>query len=476
MAISSAGVGSGLDVSSIVTQLMNIEKQPLTQLQTKATGLQTKLSAYGSVKSALSALQDAASKLLDTTGWKAKTFASSSTTAVTGSATSSALATSFSLKVNDLAQVQSTRSSAIPTNTAIGADGRLDIQLGEWSGTNFAAGSGGAISVSLTATDTLSQIATKINDAGAGVSAVVVKTGANDQLLLRSNTTGAVSGFQIRTYDGGGTEITDGTTGVGKLAYNYSALNTAFYGMTQTQGAQDASIEIDGIVVTSATNTVADAVPGVTLNLLTETTTAATITVGDDTAAIKAKLEAFQTAYNKVATTLADLTKYDTASKKASALQGDSTAVGLQSVLRSMLGANGPTGNAFGRLSDVGLELQRDGTLTLNSTKVEKALKNLPALNSFFTESTGDSATDGIARRINTFIQKANGVDGNVSGRSSALQAAITRNTKDQEAMNLRLTQRQASLYAQYNALDTKMGSLSSISSFITQQVAQWNK
>jgi flagellar hook-associated protein 2 len=263
---------------------------------------------------------------------------------------------------------------------------------------------------------------------------------------------------------------------VGKLAYNYSALNTAFYGMTQTQGAQDASIEIDGIVVTSATNTVADAVPGVTLNLLTETTTAATITVGDDTAAIKAKLEAFQTAYNKVATTLADLTKYDTASKKASALQGDSTAVGLQSVLRSMLGANGPTGNAFGRLSDVGLELQRDGTLTLNSTKVEKALKNLPALNSFFTESTGDSATDGIARRINTFIQKANGVDGNVSGRSSALQAAITRNTKDQEAMNLRLTQRQASLYAQYNALDTKMGSLSSISSFITQQVAQWNK
>ena len=476
MAISSAGIGSGLDVDSIVKQLMSIEKQPLTQLQTKASSLQTKLSSYGSIKSALSGLQDAASKLLDTTSWKAKTFTSNNTTAVTGSATTGALATSFGLKVNDLAQVQSARSAGIATGSLIGSDGRLDIQLGEWSGTNFTAGSGSSVSVNVTATDTLTDIATKINSAGAGVTAVVVKTGTNDQLLLRGNTTGATSGFQVKSFDGGGTAITDGTTGVGKLAYDYSSTNTAFYGMTQTQAAQDASIEIDGILVNSASNTVTNAVPGVTLNLLAKTTTAATITVGDDTASTKTKIEAFQTAYNKVATTLADLTKYDTATKKAGALQGDSTAVGMQGVLRSMLGANGPSGTSFSRLSDIGLEMQRDGTLSLNSTKVDAALKNLPDLNTFFTASTGSSATDGIAKRINTFIQQANGVDGNVSGRSSALQASITRNTKDQEAMNVRLTQRQASLYAQYNALDTKMGTLSSLSSFITQQVAQWNK
>ena len=476
MPISSAGIGSGLDVSSIVTQLMSIERQPLTQLQTKATGLQTKLSAYGTVKSALSALQDTASKLLDTTGWKAKTFASNTTTAVTGSATSSALATSFGLKINDLAQVQSARSPSVSTGTAIGSDGRMDIQLGQWSGTTFTAGSSATVSVSVTSTDTLTQIAAKINDAGAGVTAVVVKTGTTDQLLLRGNTTGATSGFQVKTYDSGGTAITDGTTGVGKLAYDYSSTAAAFYGMTQTQAAQDANVEIDGIVVTSASNTVTDAVPGVTLNLLAETTTAATITIGDDTAAIKGRLEAFQSAYNKLATTLTDLTKYDAATKKTGALQGDSTAVGLQNVLRSMLGADGPTGNAFGRLSDVGLEMQRDGSLTLNSTKLDKALKNLPELNTFFTASTGTSSTDGMARRINTFIQQVNGVDGNVSGRSKALQSSISRNTKDQESMNLRLTQRQANLYAQYNTLDTKMGSLSSISSFITQQVAQWNK
>lgn len=471
MAISTAGIGSGLDVSSIVTQLMSLEKQPLTQLQTKASSLQTKLSAYGTVKSALSALQDTATKLLDPAAWKAKTFTSSNTAAVSGSATSSALATSFSVKVNNLAQVQSTKSASVSTGSALGSDGRLDIQLGEWAGSNFTPGSGSAISVSVAATDTLTDIATKINGAGAGVTAVVVKAGGNDQLLLRGNSTGAASGFQIKTYDGGGTAITDGTTGVGKLAYDYSSTNSAFYGMSQTQAAQNANIEIDGIAVTSATNTVADAVPGVTLNLLTATTTAATVTVGDDTAAIKTKIEAFQTAYNKVASTLSNLTKYDAATKTAGTLQGDSTAVGLQSVLRNMLGANGPSGNAFGRLSDVGVEMQRDGTLTINSTKLDKALKNLPELNTFFTAST-----DGLARRVNTFVQQANGVDGNVSGRNSALQSALTRNTKDQEAMNTRLTQRQAALYAQYTALDTKMGSLSSISSFITQQVAQWNK
>ena len=474
--ISSAGIGSGLDVQSIVTQLMKVEQQPLNQLKSAASGLQTKLSAYGSVKSTLSALQDAAGKLLDTSTWKAKTFTSTNTAAVTGSATSGALATSFGLKINDLAQVQSTRSAGVATGSPIGAAGRLDFQLGQWSGTSFAAGSGGTVSVNVASTDTLTNIATKINSAGAGVTAVVVRTGANDQLLLRGNTTGAGSGFQVRSYDGGGTEITDGTTGVGKLAYAYSGLSSSFYGMTQTQAAQDANIEIDGITVTSATNTVNNAVPGITLNLLAKTTSAATITVGDDSAAIKSRIEAFQTAFNKLSTTLTDLTKYDVASKRAGALQGDSTAVGLQSVLRSMLGATGPSGTSFNRLSDIGLEMQRDGTLSINNTKLEAALKKLPDLNTFFTATSGSPATDGIARRINSFIRQANGTDGNINGRSKGLQASIARNTKDQETLSQRLSQRQASLYAQYNALDTKMGKLSSMSSLVNQQIAQWNK
>ncbi len=476
MAISSAGIGSGLDVTSIVTQLMNIEKQPLTLLQTKASGLQTKLSAYSTVKSALSGLQDAAAALQDASLWKGRTFASNNTSAVTGSASSSALATSFSLDVIDMAQAQSIRSTSLPTGSAIGADGRLDIQGGQWTGTDFTAGSGSAVSIDIAATDTLTDIASKINGASAGVTAVVVKSGANDQLLIRGNATGEASGFQIKSFDGGGSEITDGVTGVGGLAYDYDINAGSFFGMTQTQAAQNSNISIDGITVSSATNTVSDAVPGVTLNLLSKTTSPVQITVGVDKDAVKAKIDAFQTAYNKVNSNLADLTKYDAASKKAGTLQGDSTAVGLQNILRTMLGANGPTGTTISRLSDMGLELQRDGSLSTNSKKLSTALENLSDLNTFFTASNGSAASNGIAKRLNDFIRTANGVDGNISGRSSALQSAITRNSKDQEAFSSRLTKKQAQLYAQFNALDTKMGTLSSLNSFITQQVAQWNK
>lgn len=476
MAISSAGIGSGLDVTSIVTQLMNIEKQPLTLLQTKASGLQTKLSAYATVKSALSGLQDAAAALQDSSLWKGRTFASNNTSAVTGSASSSALATSFSLDVIDMAQAQSIRSTALPTGSAIGADGRLDIQGGQWTGTDFTAGSGSAVSIDIAATDTLTDIASKINSASAGVTAVVVKSGANDQLLIRGNATGEASGFQIKSFDSGNTEITDGVSGVGALAYDYDINAGSFFGMTQTQAAQNSNISIDGITVSSATNTVSNAVPGVTLNLLSKTTTPTQITVGVDKDTVKANIDAFQTAYNKVNSTLADLTKYDATSKKAGALQGDSTAVGLQNILKTMLGANGPTGTTISRLSDMGLELQRDGTLSTNSKKLSTALENLSDLNTFFTASNGSAASNGIAKRLNDFIRTANGVDGNISGRSSALQSAITRNGKDQDAFSSRLTKKQAQLYAQFNALDTKMGTLNSLNSFITQQVAQWNK
>lgn len=474
--ISSAGIGSGLDVSSIVTQLMNVERQPLTLLQTKASGLQTKVSAYGSIKSALSGLQDASAALQDSNLWKGRTFSSNNTSVATGSASSSALATSFSLEVVDMAQVQSIRSAAQPTGSTFGSDGRLDIQGGQWIGTDFTVGSGSAVSIDIVSTDTLTDIATKINGASAGVTAVVVKNGANDQLLIRGNTTGDASGFQIKGFDGGGTEITDGVTGVGTLAYDYDINASSFFGMTQTQAAQNSNILIDGIAVSSATNTVSDAVPGVTLNLLSKTTSAAQITVGVDKETVKTKIDAFQAAYNKVNSTLADLTKYDAASKRAGTLQGDSTAVSLQNILKSMIGSNGPSGTSLSRLSDMGLELQRDGSLGANSKKLSAALENLTNLNTFFTASNGSTASDGIAKRMNDFIRTANGVDGNISGRSSALQSAVTRNSKDQEVVNMRLTKKQAQLYAQFNALDAKMGTLSSLNSFINQQVAQWNK
>ncbi len=472
--ISTPGVGSGLDVRSIVTQLVNLEKIPLQQLQTQASSLQTKLSAYGRVKSELSGLQDAAAALLNDSTWQSRTFASNNESAVKGTASATALATSFSVQVNSLAQSQSVRSAALTTGATIGSAGRLEIQIGEWTGNTFGPGSGAAVSINVAATDTLTDIATKINSGSAGVTAVVVRNGTEERLMMRGNGTGDAAGFRVQTFDGANAPITDGTSGVGKLAYNYGS--TAFYGMTATQQAQNASISIDGINVSSATNSVTDAVPGVTLNLLAPTTTATQVTVGADKATAKGKIEAFQAAYNKIASSLAELTKYDAGAKKGAALQGDSTVVGLQSVLKGMLGAAGPAASTTNRLSDMGLELQRDGTLSTNATKLDAALGDLANLKKFFETDSGSATTNGMARRIRDFTRTAVGLDGNIENRNKALKASIDRNTKDQDRVSDRITRTEARLYAQYSRLDANMASLSSLSSFVSQQVAQWSK
>ena len=472
--ISTPGVGSGLDVRAIVSQLVALEKQPLTQLQSKATSLQTKLSSYGRIKSEMASLQDAAAALLNKSAWDSKTFASTNTSAVSGSAEPGALAASFAVQVTQLAQAQSVRSAPVTSNAAIGADGRLDIQSGEWSGQTFSAGSGGTVSIDVVATDTLTDIAAKINASGAGMTAFVVRSGTEERLLMRGNNTGNTSGFQVQSFDGNGTAITDGTTGVGKLAYDASP--TAFYGMTKTQTALNASMTLDGIVVTSATNTVTDAVPGVTLNLNAITTTAAQVTVGPDNAEAKTKIEAFRVAYNTLNATLSELTRYNSSTNKAAVLQGDSTAVGLQNVLRAMVGAEGPAGTTVKRFSDLGLELQRDGSLSMNATKFDASIADLPNLKTFFEADSGSALTDGMARRIRDFSRTVNGIDGNVDGRNKEITRAIKANTNEQERISARIARTEVRLYAQFSRLDANMAALSSLGSFVSQQVTMWNK
>ena len=476
MAISSPGVGSGLDINSIVTQLAAVEKQPLVQLQKNASKLQTQLSSFGTVKSQLASLQDASAALLSTDTWGAKTFSSSNTSAVTGSVTTSALSSSFSVGVTQLAAAQSARTAAMTSTSTVGADGSLSIAIGTWSGSTFAQGSATPISVSISSTDTLTTVASKINAAGAGVSATVVTSGTEQRLLLSGTNTGAAYGFKITAKASDGTtEITDGVTGVGKFSYT-SASGTN--GLTRTQAAQNASITVEGITVTSSTNTVADAVPGVTLNLLSTTSSNAQITVGTDTGAITNKIKAFQDAFNTLVSNLKNLTKYDSTTKTAGALQGDGTAVGLISVLRSMISDTGPTASSstFARLSDVGLQQQQDGTLTTNSSKLTTALNSLDTLKTFFSNSGDSTATNGLARRFRDFAMSANSVTGTLSLKNTAIQEAINRNTANQSKLNDKVSEVTKRLYAQYSGLDSKMGSLSGLSSFVSSQVAQWNK
>lgn len=462
--ISSPGIGSGLDVQKIVSQQVALESKPLEKLQTKDTSLKSEISTWGVINSQLSALQDASQKLMDLSSWNTRALKSSNDDAVTGTAAEGATVGSFAVNVTQLAQAQSTRmASAIPATDTFSA-GRLDISLGD--GSSF----GSAISVDISDGDSLSAIASKINGtANAGVTATVIKTGAGEQLVMRSNSTGVAMGFKVEAFDGGGAAITNGT-GLGALAYN-DGVSTG--GMTLTQAGMDATATIEGIAVTSASNTLTDAVPGLTLNL--QQTGTSTVTVSNDTKPAKDAIDGFVKAYNTIVSNLNSLTKYDSSTKTAGPLQGDATAVGLLNTLTNMVGATGPAGTSYSRMSDVGLELQRDGTLTTNTTKLTAALANPADLKTFFSDVGTTNTDTGMARRFYDYTFGATGTGGVVSSRNNALQQAVSRNQTDMERMQARIDKTEERLYKTYSALDTKMASLNAMNSYVTQQISAWS-
>lgn len=462
--ISSPGIGSGLDVQKIVSQQVALESKPLEKLESKDTSLKSEISTWGGIKSQLSELQDASQKLMDLSSWNTRALKSSNDDAVTGTAAEGATVGSFAIEVTRLAQAQSTRmASSIPATDTFSA-GRLDISLGD--GSSF----GSAISVDISDGDSLSAIASKINGtANIGVTATVIKTSDTEQqLVMRSNSTGEAMGFKVQAFNGGGTAITDGT-GLGQLAYNDGSTG----GMALTQAGLDATATIEGIAITSASNTLTDAVPGLTLNL--QQTGKSTVTVSNDTKPAKDAIDGFVKAYNTIVSNLSNLTKYDAGSKTAGALQGDATAVGLLNTLTNMVGATGPAGTSYSRMSDVGLELQRDGTLTTNTTKLTAALANPTDLKTFFSAAGTTSADTGMARRFYDYAFGATGVSGVVSSRSNALQQSIDRNKGDMDRMQARINKTEERLYKTYSALDGKLASLNAMNSYVTQQISAWS-
>lgn len=467
--ISSPGIGSGLDVQSIVSQLVQLEKAPLTQLKTQATSLQTKMSSYGTIKSQVAALGDAAAKLSTSSGWNAVTATSSNPSAIGVTAAAGTANMSLTMGVTQLAKAQSTASSAVTTGTAVGS-GTLTIELGTWSGTSFAAGTATPVSVTINAgEDSLSAIAAKINDADAGVSATVLKDASGERLLLRSRDTGVASGFRITASDDDGNN-TD-ASGLSRLSYD----GVSATGTSQTQTGQNALATINGVSISSASNKLANALPGMTLQLSQVTMQPVEIEVNADTEAARTNVKAFVDAYNTLNTTLANATRYDPGTKTAGALQGDATAIGLQNALRGMM-RSVTTSTPFSRLLDVGIEMKTGGALEIKAEKFDAALADLDGLKSLFSVVTGDTSTQGFGLKVKGFADGLNAADGLMATKTAGLQKSIARNSTEQERVNDRAARSEVRLLAQYNAMDAAVGKLNALNTFVTQQITQWNK
>ena len=473
-AISSVGIGSGLDVNSIVTKLVALEKQPLTSLTKKAANLGAQLSEYGTIKSQVSAMADAAVGLGTAALWNPLSV-SSSNSAVTAVSTGVPTQASYSVEVQQLARNQSAASAAVTTGTAMGL-GTLTLQLGTWS-SNFAGftpGSASAVSITIgTGEDSLAQIASKINDANAGVTATILHDSSGDRLSLRSKDSGQAAGFRLQVTDAD--TFNNDNAGLSRLAFDPAA---GAFGMATTistaQQARDAMATFNGVPVTSNTNTFANLVPGLSLTATQVTTGPVEVKVSQDTAALKKTISTFVDAYNALNKTLNEDVRYDTTAKSAGLFQGDSVTVGLQNALRSLVGSS-TSGAAYSRLSEIGITIQRDGSLAISS-KLDTALQDVSKVKSFFTIDNGSAASNGFGLKLKSFTSGLLATGGAVSSKSAALQKSIDNNLAEQQKVTNRASLVEDRLRKQYSALDGQMASLTALSNYVSQQVTTWNK
>lgn len=482
--LSSLGVGSGLDAETIVTKLVALEKQPADALTTKNSKLQTQVSTWGKIQSNFSSLQDAAAKLQDSGFWSSTTAKSSDDTSVSVTTGSNAAAGAYAVAVSQLATSQSVASSAFTSNTSTVGEGTLSIQLGTYVTDNSttppavtfnAKAAASAVNITIGPGDnTLEKIRDRINTANAGVNASIVTDASGARLVLRGPN-GETNAFKV--------SVTESGTAPGLSALAYTAETGAAAGssnMTRTQSAQNAKATINGLNVSSESNTLNNVLDGVTLTLNKTNTSPTSVTVNQDSSTITKGIQDFISAYNSVVSTIRVQTLYDDASKTAGPLQGNATARGLLSQMRSLIGSGSGASSVFTRLSDVGIDINTDGTMALkSSTKLNDAISKNPAeLKKFFGNSSDtDTTVNGIATRVrNLTKQILDTSSGAIANSTNGLNSSIKRNKDKIDSINTHAAQVETRLRAQYTALDTSMSKLSGLSSYVTAQLAALSK
>jgi flagellar hook-associated protein 2 len=455
--ITSAGVGSGLDVEGIVSKLMELEEKPLTRLDSKETTYQAKITAYGSVKSYLASLQTAATSLATASTFTGKSASVSDSTVLTAAASSDAAAGTYSLSVTQLAKYHTLRSNTdYAATTETFNTGTLAISIGGGAAVNVAINAGN---------NTLSGIRQAINDADAGVTATIINDGTTNRLVLTSDTSGSVGAITVTATD-------DGSGGTHALTQLENA------GLFQVQSADNAQFTINGLSVTRSANTVTDVVEGLTLNLTKGTAGSpgvSTVTIAKNTAATTTAIEGFVKAYNAAVEYMKSSSAYNATTKTGGALNAEGTVRTIRSEL-SVLVTTAVSGIAGGvdTLSSIGITMQVSGSLSIDNTKLQAALadpaKDLTSL--FGQTSTGN---EGIAVKIKNSMTSILAADGLLAGRTDGLSTSIKDIGTTREALLAKLDKIEARYRAKFAALDGLAASMSRTSQYLSQQITAMN-
>lgn len=443
--LSAAGVGSGLDVSGLVSKLMDVENRKLTAIDTQKSSYQSKLSAYGQVKSALATFQSALASLKNPAALSAVSAKSSDATYVGASVNGKAVGGAYAVQVTQLAKAAKLASDGfVSTGTTVGT-GTLTFDFGTFAGGIFASNGNGAKTVTIgTGEQTLSGIRDAVNAAGIGVTATIVNDGSasGNRIVFTSTATGAANSLKVTTADSDGNNVD--AAGLSQLAFDPAATAGTGRNMTQKVAAQDAKLTIDGIDVVKPSNSITDAIDGLTLTLVKETTgTGVSLTVASDTSAPTKAVNDMVTAYNTLIGTLRGLTKYDTSTQKGSVLTGDSLVRSVQSRINGLLGnaVDGlPTdGSVSNSLWQAGVSFKADGTLSVDATKLASLAARPDGIARLFasigkaTDGSVSVAATGTATKAGTYSLAITqlATQGNLAG-SDVANLSIAAGVNDQ--------------------------------------------
>ncbi|MBP7648170.1 MAG: flagellar filament capping protein FliD [Comamonas sp.] len=496
MAISSVGIGSGLDVERIITETVALEKEPIKTLEVKAETINSKISTYGQIKSSVDTLNSAARDLTLDSGFDAVKINSSNSSAVNATMTGLAAQGSYNVTVDKLAQSQTSASIKLGAKDTMGAAGTMRFVIGN-------PGKAGAelktVNLDIASSDTLEGIVAKINGnpdlSKSVVASVITDSTGQQQLMVRSRETGLDNQFSMSM----GTLVTQADVDAWNALSDTDKKATPFPvigsfkpvdvedgsnlsklavvgGITVKQAAQNAEIKLNGVEMESNTNTFKDIIPGLSISVSAKGESLLSITQDKD--ATQEKIQKFVDAYNAVNELLAASTKYDQESKTAGVLQGDSSTVSLQNSLRML--TQGIAGNAtgkFNRLSDIGIQMQQGGALTLDAAKLQEALGDMDSVKSMFAakpDALGNGG--GIAVNFKTLTDELLAYEGTLNNKTDSLEKQLELNKAEVEKVEKRAETVEERMRKQYTALDVKMASLSSLDSYISQMVTSWNK
>ncbi|MEZ2744665.1 flagellar filament capping protein FliD [Halopseudomonas bauzanensis] len=469
------GIGSGMDVNGMVKALLNAEAAPKTlQLDRLEKATTTKVSALGQFRSALSTFQESLEKLNDPALFEKRSATSSAKDIVSITADSKAVAGNYNVQVFNLAQTSKVALAGVDNARDALGSGTLTINVGEES-----------LDIDV-ADGSLTDIRDAINAAGKemGLSATIVTdpSGASgSRLVLSSTTSGTDTDISVAV-------SADATGELGGLAFAPPSGVDADFQPSPLDAenpraarvisySRDANFAVDGINLSSASNTVEDAIEGVTLTLKAAQSkealdNAETVSLGvsQDKAGVKKSITDFVDAYNKMLDSVSALTNVtsvggDDGEPLAAALVGDSSVRSFMSAMRSELGSPA-AGEGIRILADLGISTQRDGKLGVDSDKLDKALDdNFEQVNSFFT------GEQGLMARLDNKIKPYTETGGILENRTKALQNTLSGVDDQRESLTLRLGKLESRLFAQFNAMDALVSQMSSTSSFLTAQL-----